>query len=467
MNRDRRLTIVVGVFVSMILCGAGIEMVSANGPVCSVSGYGDLFGTCRSTPGPCSEANQPQVVQIGGPGARSSEENGDPGLLDLGEPAAAIIEYQVFPDSDSDGLLELNVTARNSDCVSALTAIFFNVGSNVNNHLDLRVSGASVPWSLDFIKAEDQGNPPQIKADGFGKFDAVIYNGENSSPQGGDPNEILAGQSLTFVMDIEPEGTGAVCDFINDVSLVNAPNPDVQKNVVGRFQSGAQGGSAFLGPCGPPLLVQLASLTASPADGRVLIEWETSSELANEGFNIIRKGVVRGGPGYINENLIPGRGDSLSGFRYTFTDSMAVNGVAYRYYLEDIDLSGVNSIHGPYVAIANPNNPRIQLKAPGYGAEIANASRLRFSFETGYRGRLMLQISDDPTFESHSLTINTGAGRREVSLRGSRAEQLRTMAAAAEGFVYWRVRVPGAPEDGSSDSQTFRLRLSDAAQPGE
>ncbi|MCX5905355.1 MAG: hypothetical protein NTV89_18230 [Proteobacteria bacterium] len=97
-------------------------------------------------------------------------------------------------------------------------------------------------------------------------------------------------------------------------------------------------------------LVKLASFTAAPKSGKVLIQWATESEIDNAGFNLYRAETENGEYKKINTALIPAKGSSTQGASYEFVDSNVKNRKTYFYKLEDIDTSGVSTLHGPVKA---------------------------------------------------------------------------------------------------------------------
>ena len=99
-------------------------------------------------------------------------------------------------------------------------------------------------------------------------------------------------------------------------------------------------------------VVVLASFTATAHDGYVLVEWETASEMDNDGFNLWR-GQAQAGPyTQLNTDLIPARGGPTTGASYSYLDDAVSNGVTYWYKLEDVDIHGMSTFHGPVVAVA-------------------------------------------------------------------------------------------------------------------
>jgi ELWxxDGT repeat protein len=97
-------------------------------------------------------------------------------------------------------------------------------------------------------------------------------------------------------------------------------------------------------------IVTLSSFTAVPKSGKVIIQWSTESETDNAGFNIYHAEAENGPYIKINTSLILAKGSSTEGVAYEFTDSDVQNRKTYWYKLEDIDLNGNSSMHGPVSA---------------------------------------------------------------------------------------------------------------------
>ena len=98
-----------------------------------------------------------------------------------------------------------------------------------------------------------------------------------------------------------------------------------------------------------PLAVTLADFSAVQQGDFVLLTWETNSELNNRGFNLYR-GTSEAGPDrQLNETLIPSQSQgNPGGFIYTWEDRAdLVPGTTYFYWVEDVDISGAATLHGP------------------------------------------------------------------------------------------------------------------------
>jgi hypothetical protein len=86
---------------------------------------------------------------------------------------------------------------------------------------------------------------------------------------------------------------------------------------------------------------------------RVTLTWETVTEVDNAGFNLYRAMLKEGPYTQINEALIAAQGDPVSGAGYSFADAPDYG--TYYYKLEDVDLYGMSTLHGPVrVTVARP-----------------------------------------------------------------------------------------------------------------
>ncbi|MEI6126353.1 MAG: hypothetical protein WCQ99_07330 [Pseudomonadota bacterium] len=97
-------------------------------------------------------------------------------------------------------------------------------------------------------------------------------------------------------------------------------------------------------------LITLASFTATPKAGKVILKWSTASEIDNAGFNLYRSTSEDGDYIKINAALIPAVGSATQGASYDFIDDGLQNRKTYYYKLEDIDLNGTATMHGPVSA---------------------------------------------------------------------------------------------------------------------
>ena len=98
-----------------------------------------------------------------------------------------------------------------------------------------------------------------------------------------------------------------------------------------------------------PALAQEPVSTSEP--GMVIVEWATESEVNLAGFNIYRSESPDGPYVKLNDTLIPASPDPIAGGSYSYSDATAEPGVTYYYQLEDVELDGKGTMHGPIVAV--------------------------------------------------------------------------------------------------------------------
>ncbi len=98
-----------------------------------------------------------------------------------------------------------------------------------------------------------------------------------------------------------------------------------------------------------PAAVALAAFSAQQMDNAVQVSWETVSEVGNAGFNLYRSKDPAALGQQLNAALIPSQSPgSTGGFSYVWEDQAGLAaGSVYFYTLEDVDLSGATTLHGP------------------------------------------------------------------------------------------------------------------------
>ncbi len=102
--------------------------------------------------------------------------------------------------------------------------------------------------------------------------------------------------------------------------------------------------------CEDSTLIELSELIADPGNKQITLQWNTASEIDNAGFNIYRATSEGGDYIRINSELIPSEGNPVEGASYGFIDSGLKNRKTYYYELEDVDMNGTATMHGPVSA---------------------------------------------------------------------------------------------------------------------
>jgi subtilisin family serine protease len=116
-----------------------------------------------------------------------------------------------------------------------------------------------------------------------------------------------------------------------------------------------------------PTSVELARFAAVPDSTSVHVEWETVSEVDSTGFNLYRAESQDGPRSQLNARLIPSKSPpgSPEGAVYRFVDDLVRPGVTFYYWLEDVDVYGASTYHGPVTTVISrgrrfplPSRPR-------------------------------------------------------------------------------------------------------------
>ena len=110
-----------------------------------------------------------------------------------------------------------------------------------------------------------------------------------------------------------------------------------------------------------PTAVTLAAFSATVEGEAVRVTWETASELNNLGFNLYRSEAPAGPWVKLNAELIGAQNPGATfGATYWWLDTGVTPDTTYYYRLEDMDVSGTSTFHGPVSAtVTGPTAVRI------------------------------------------------------------------------------------------------------------
>jgi hypothetical protein len=196
-----------------------------------------------------------------------------------------------------------------------------------------------------------------------------------------------------------------------------------------------------------PTSVKLDSFAATGFDdGRVLVQWKSGQEADNLGFNVYREQNgqrVRITPQLIaGSALIAGANTSLTaGKSYNWIDTPQSGGKSVRYWLEEIDLEGNRTLHGPVDLNSSPG------RAP---TEAQSALLTRFG---AHQSQLTLGVGSVPASRRGELARAVGPQiDTQTSLAGQAAVKI---AVRQEGW--YRITQPELLAAGLSPTTDPRL----------
>ncbi|MEZ4767997.1 MAG: Ig-like domain-containing protein [Caldilineales bacterium] len=228
----------------------------------------------------------------------------------------------------------------------AVTLVFtgFDVAGNAST--PLVDSAAAIPVIVDTV-APDLG--PTTLTDGVSINNTPVQLGSGTVTDGG-------GVAGVQVYIVRPDGSSAsvagtvsgqdwwahfVFDQAGDYQILVVAT-DIAGNKASQF-------AGLLTVTAVPTAVTLADFSAVQQGALVRLTWETSMELDNQGFNLYRGTSATGPDRQLNDVLIPSQSPgSSTGFVYIWDDGADLTpGTTYFYWVEDVDLSGTATRHGP------------------------------------------------------------------------------------------------------------------------
>jgi len=190
-----------------------------------------------------------------------------------------------------------------------------------------------------------------------------------------------------------------------------------------------------------PVPVELTSFIATAANGQVLLEWETATELNNAGFSIQRS---KGDGKFTDLDFVRGKGTTTNKSTYRFTDKSALSG-KYFYRLEQVDLDGsVNYSKIVEVDLGLPKNFALEQNYPN---PFNPSTTIRFALPTYARVTIKLYNALGQQV-TNIINSELDAGIHETTFNASQL---------SSGVYFYMLEAQGA--NGSNFTATKRLIL--------
>jgi hypothetical protein len=143
-------------------------------------------------------------------------------------------------------------------------------------------------------------------------------------------------QRVPIALDVDDAGevTVPLQDVREAILLVR--NLDPEERAARRYTWGAQWEAGYP--------VEIGGLAAEPSQtGGVVLAWDTGGERNLVGFNVLRSRSDAGPSIRVNPVWIPAVGEGTKPAAYSFLDTTAESGVAYRYRIEAVTPEGLTS----------------------------------------------------------------------------------------------------------------------------
>ncbi|NNE65788.1 MAG: hypothetical protein HKN33_04415, partial [Pyrinomonadaceae bacterium] len=219
-------------------------------------------------------------------------------------------------------------------------------------------TGTEVPVGPDGIlgTADDANGGVTTDASGNYRFECLAAGDyrvviEPSGGSSSDPTESNPNLNFDFNDNGFPDNTGSYPgDLISGMVTLTPGYTGAQGNNVVNMAAGhTSDPTVDFGIMLAPLQVKLDRFEAYYKGDRVFLEWNTGGETDNLGFNVYRSN--GGGSSLLTESPIAGSAlrtavnMKVTGNEYSWSDRDPSQDASY--YLEDIDLDGTRTLHGP------------------------------------------------------------------------------------------------------------------------
>ncbi|KAF0141516.1 MAG: hypothetical protein FD122_1508 [Stygiobacter sp.] len=292
----------------------------------AVSSWGDVSGL-NNDASQSTSANQPTLVSNSMNGNPVIRFNGTNSKLTLPTSATLGIQsnpYEMFVVGKSSSssiqfLVSGNATEQFEYHLSGVGVRFIPITSA---YLDLGSSGAFTDGNAHVFSARASSSGGAIRVDG-------IDGGTSSA-------NILSSNSGALQIGVRSDGTYLFNGDIAEVILYNTNLSTSDRSTVEHYLATRYGIASGAMP------VELTSFTASAADGKVLLNWQTATEVNNYGFDVecaIVETLHATSLRWQKIGFVQGHGNSNSPKSYTFEDVNPFSGkVEYR--LKQMDFDG-------------------------------------------------------------------------------------------------------------------------------
>lgn len=127
---------------------------------------------------------------------------------------------------------------------------------------------------------------------------------------------------------------------------------------------------------------------------RILIEWQTATEIDTIGFNLYRADQIEGPYQKLNASLILAANDPLRGGSYHYVDAIGMPNRIYYYQLEDVDTQGKTTRHEPV---------SVQVHPQGVWELIGGAGLIALGLISAIRNRFRSSASGQERSGSHAV----------------------------------------------------------------
>ena len=300
--------------------------------------------------------------------------------------------------------------------------------SGYSNEATIKTLLSTIPAPTELMAIKDNPDTTNVKLTWV----------DNSSNELGFIIQRKLGDSTSEASYIDIDTVGA-----NTISYKDTTTNDTTQYTYRLYAYNVDTVSAFsnIATITTPLPVELTSFNANVVNGKIILIWETATEINNAGFSIERSSDNKK---FTEIVFIKGKGTSTEKSSYNYTDKSALSG-KYYYRLKQVDFDG--SYHYFKSIEANMGLPTSFALDQNYPNPFNPSTTIRFALPTSAKVNIKLYNTLGQEV-ANILNSELDAGIHETILNASNL---------SSGVYFYRLEARGI--DGSDFVTTKRMLL--------
>jgi hypothetical protein len=253
-------------------------------------------------------------------------------VVEAVHPGGTITDTDSAPVGVDDPAVEVSKRVNAPGAVNGLITFTIDITNTGPSVLDVLPLFDTFSGPVEYVGGTPQANIVD------NTNQAIAWNDLTGPAPNGFGQNLAPGQSVTILTIFRITTGAAEFSMVNQAAVSNA---------IDEFNNPANDDDDTAALTNVPTAVDLLYFNAEWQSNAVRLTWATAVEIDNFGFRLLRSST-----GNLADAaeiaFIPGAGHGLqNGQTYAYDDAAAQPGQSYTYWLVDVDLNGIETVHGP------------------------------------------------------------------------------------------------------------------------